>query len=90
VGFAGDPAVLAEAAQHTAEVARVQPQVARQVGGGAPALVRQFIQDAHLGQRQRAAQVRRQHADAARVGAVEGAQQLDVAGIDGIVHAARA
>ena len=73
-----DPALLRELAQHAAEVARVQRQIACQIGRRARPLVRQLIQDAHLGQRQRAAQVRLQHADALGVRAVEGTQQLDV------------
>ena len=73
------------------EVLELQPVDAeRPAAAGAEGglvAVREFVQHAHLGQRQLAAQVRVQHADALGVEAVEAAQGLDLRGRDGGVHA---
>jgi hypothetical protein len=76
-----DQATLLEAAQQPAQVAGVEIELARQLGGGRPVVVRQFPQQARFGQRElRVQKAFVQHADAACVIAVELADQLDAGG----------
>src|SRR5438105_6794791 len=72
-----DETALLEAAQHAAQVARVEPQVAAQLGGRRLLAMRQLVQHAHLGQRERAVvRAAAQQADLPRVESVEAARRL--------------
>jgi len=76
-GGLDQPAFL-ETAQQPAQVAGVEVQRLGQLGGGGVLAVRQLPQQARFGQRKAAVQQAFvQHADAARVEAVEGAQRGD-------------
>ncbi|MNV10398.1 hypothetical protein D3C71_1009180 [compost metagenome] len=83
VRLAREPAVGFEAAQDAAEVAGVETQVAPDLAGDGGFAVRQLVEHAHVGQRQVAAQVGVEGADAARVEAVEPADGLDGGRVDG-------
>ncbi|MNS82625.1 hypothetical protein D3C72_1163730 [compost metagenome] len=83
VRLAREPAVGFEAAQDAAEVARVEAQVAPDLAGDGGFAVRQLVEHAHVGQRQVAAQIGVEGADAARVEAVEPADGLDGGRVDG-------
>jgi transposase-like protein len=73
----GDQPLLVETADHPAQVARVQAQLAAQVRAGEIVPMRQLIQDAHFRQRKRAVeQVFMQHANLARIKTVEAAHAV--------------
>src|SRR5207245_1772044 len=68
-----------EAGQDATEVAGVQVERAGELGGGGGLAVRQLVQHAHLGERERTAQVAvLQDANAAGVQTVEAADGVDV------------
>ena len=80
-------ATLLETAQDPAQVAGVQSQVAAEIGGAARRAVRQLVEHAGFGQRQRGVeQVLAEHADPAGVETVEGADGVDVASGSGRRH----
>ena len=67
-----DQAVVAQGTQDPAEIARVEPEVAAELGGGRAVAVRQLVEHARLGEGERAAgQTFVQEADLPRVEAVE-------------------
>ena len=67
-----DQPLLLEAGNHAADVARIEAEFPAQVGAGDRGSVRQFVEDAHLGQGEPAVeQVFLEHTDAARVEAIE-------------------
>ena len=81
-----EQAALLQPAQQPAQVAGVETQLTRQVGGGLAAVVRQLPQQPRFGQRELGVQQAFvQHADPACVEAVELADQFD-AGEGGFGH----
>ena len=67
-----DQAAGFEPPEDAAEVAGVQAEIAAELGGGRRGAVREFVEDAHLGERERAVQqMLAEDADLARVEAVE-------------------
>jgi hypothetical protein len=73
-GFPRHQSPLAEAAQHAAEIARIQPEIAHQIAGGHAIAIGQFVKHAGFGQREgRIEPAVFQHADLLGVEAVEAA-----------------
>ena len=67
-----------EAAQDAAQIAGVEAEIAAEIGRGRRLAVRELVEDAHLGQRERAVeQAIAERADAAGVEAVERAHRID-------------
>ena len=74
--LAADQLLLLQGAQQAAQVAGVEVEVARQLGGGGPAAVGELPEQARLGQREAGVgELLVQDADAPRVEAVEAADR---------------
>ena len=86
---AHEVAALLEALQHATEIAGIEVQLSGQLGRRGGLVMRELVDDAALGQRERAAeQALVQHADPARVEAREAAHGLDMLQLLGFRHGA--
>ena len=80
-------AALLEALEHPAEIARIEVELAGELACRRGLVMRQLVDDAALGQRERAVQqALAQHADPARVEAREAAHRLDPLQLLGLRH----